>query len=34
MGVVFGKIEPHQQLVLEKWIAELREMQGAKLVRG
>ncbi len=34
MGVVFSKIEPHQQLVLEKWIAELREMQGAKLVRG
>ena len=34
MGVVFTKIEPNQQLVLEKWIAELREMQGAKQARG
>ena len=34
MGVVFTKIEPHQQLVLEKWIAELREAQKAKQVRG
>ena len=30
MGVVFSKIEPNQQMVLEKWIAELREMQGVK----
>ncbi len=34
MGVVFTKIEPHQQLVLEKWVAELREMRGAKQARG
>ena len=33
MGVVFTKIEPHQQLVLEKWIAELRETRGAKQAR-
>jgi c-di-GMP-binding flagellar brake protein YcgR len=34
MGAVFTKIEPHQQLVLEKWIAELREMRGKKPARG
>jgi len=34
MGVVFTKIEPNQQLVLERWIAELREMRGVKQVRG
>ena len=33
MGVVFTKIEPHQQLVLEKWVAELREARGAKPVK-
>lgn len=30
MGVVFTRIEPHQQSILEKWIAEMREIQGAK----
>jgi c-di-GMP-binding flagellar brake protein YcgR len=34
MGVVFTKIEPNQQLVLEKWIVELRGMQGAKQAKG
>lgn len=34
MGVVFTKIEPHQQLVLEKWLAELREARGAKPVKA
>ena len=34
MGVVFTKIEPHQQLVLEKWVAELREGRGVKPVKG
>jgi len=34
MGVVFSKIEPNQQLVLEQWIAELREMRGKKPARG
>jgi c-di-GMP-binding flagellar brake protein YcgR len=33
MGVVFTKIEPNQQLVLEKWLAELREIQKAKQVK-
>jgi c-di-GMP-binding flagellar brake protein YcgR len=33
MGVVFTKIELNQQLVLEKWLAELREMRKAKQVR-
>lgn len=34
MGVVFTKIEPHQQLVLEKWVAELREARGARPVKA
>lgn len=34
MGVVFTKIEPHQQLTLEKWVAELREARRAKLVKA
>ena len=34
MGVVFKKIEPHQQLVLEKWVAELREARGVKPVKA
>jgi hypothetical protein len=34
MGVVFTKIEPHQQLVLEKWVAELREARGVKPVKA
>jgi PilZ domain len=34
MGVVFTKIEPHQQLVLEKWVAELRETRGVKPVKA
>lgn len=34
MGVVFTKIEPHQQLVLEKWVAELREARRAKPVKA
>lgn len=34
MGVVFTKIEPNQQLVLEKWVAELRETQAVKSSRG
>ena len=33
MGIAFTKVEPNQELVLEKWIAELREMRGAKLVK-
>jgi len=28
MGVLFTRIETHQHVVLEKWIAELREMCG------
>jgi PilZ domain len=34
IGVVFTKIEPHQQLVLEKWVAELREARGVKPVKA
>jgi hypothetical protein len=34
MGVVFTKIEPNQQWVLENWIAELRETRAVKQVRG
>ncbi|PYT78194.1 MAG: hypothetical protein DMG40_21230 [Acidobacteria bacterium] len=34
MGVVFTKIEPQQQLILEQWIAGRREMRKAKQVRG
>lgn len=34
MGVVFTKIEAHQQLVLEKWVAELREARRAKPVKA
>jgi PilZ domain-containing protein len=34
MGVVFTKIEPHQQLLLEKWVAELREARGVKPVKA
>lgn len=34
MGVVFTKIEPNQQLVLEKWVAELREARGVKPVKA
>lgn len=34
MGVVFTKIEPHQQVVLEKWVAELREARGVKPVKA
>ena len=34
MGVVFTKIEPHQQLLLEKWVAELREARRAKPVKA
>jgi PilZ domain len=34
MGIAFTKIEPNQQLVLEKWIAELREMRDAKQVKA
>jgi hypothetical protein len=33
MGVVFTKIEHHQQVVLEKWVAELREARGVKPVK-
>ena len=33
MGIVFTKIEPKQQLVLEKWIAELREGRVVKPVK-
>jgi hypothetical protein len=29
MGIAFTKIESHHQLVLEKWIAELRDTQEA-----
>src|SRR5213595_678822 len=34
VGVVFTKIEPHQQLVLEKSLAELRETRGVKPVKA
>lgn len=34
MGVVFIKIEPHQQLVLERWVAEVREARGVKPVKA
>jgi PilZ domain len=34
MGVVFTKIEPHQQVVLEKWVVELREAHGVKPVKA
>lgn len=34
MGVVFTRIEPHQQLTLEKWVAELREARRAKPVKA
>ena len=34
MGIAFTRIEPNQQLVLEKWIAELREMRDAKPVKA
>lgn len=34
MGVVFTKIEPHQQLLLEKWVAELREARSMKSVKA
>lgn len=34
MGVVFIKIEAHQQSVLEKWVGELREMQAVKPLKG
>ena len=34
MGVVFTKIEPNQQLVLEKWVAELREARAVKPVKA
>jgi len=34
MGVVFGKIETNQQLVLEKWVAELREARAVKPVKA
>ena len=34
MGVVFTKIEPHQQSVLEKWVAELREARGVKPMKA
>lgn len=34
MGVVFTKIEAHQQVVLEKWVAELREARGVKPVKA
>lgn len=33
MGVVFTKIEPHQQVLLEKWVAALREARGLKPVK-
>lgn len=33
MGVVFTKIEPQQQLILENWIAETREAKRTKKVR-
>ena len=34
MGVVFTKIESHQQVVLEKWVGELREARGVKPVKA
>ena len=34
MGVVFTRIEPPQQLVLEKWVAELREARGVRPVKA
>ena len=34
MGVVFTKIEPHQQLLLERWVAELREARRAKPLKA
>ena len=34
MGVVFTKIQPHQPVVLEKWVAELREARGVKPVKA
>ena len=34
MGVVFTKIEPHPQLVMEKWLVELREARGVKPVKA
>ena len=34
MGVLFAKIEPNQHSVLEKWIAELREISGVKQAGG
>jgi hypothetical protein len=34
MGVVFTKIEPNQQLVLEKWVAELREARAVKPLKA
>jgi len=34
MGVVFTKIEPNQQLVLEKWVAELREARATKPLKA
>lgn len=34
MGVVFTKIEPHQQVVLEKWVAETREARDVKPVKA
>jgi len=34
MGVVLTKIEPYQELLLEKWVAELREARGVKPVKA
>ena len=34
MGFVFTKIEPNHQLVLEKWIAELRDAREAEKRSG
>ena len=34
MGIVFTKMEANQQLILEKWIAEVRETQKVKQARG
>lgn len=34
MGVVFTKIEPHQQVLLEKWVAELREGRVVKPMKA
>ena len=28
MGIVFTNIQPHDQLILDNWIAELRDEQG------